>query len=159
MVRYVVEASKVIDGPADFVYNIIKDYHDGHPHMMPPDFFESMKVLRGTGVGEGTRIEANFKFYGQRSTLILDVSEPKPGRILQEIDTNAKNITHFIVDKLDDDDDDETCRVTFRTAVLKSLGVFAALDMWVTRKAMNIMYEAELKQLNKLVQERWQQKK
>jgi len=151
MVRFLVSASSIIQAPAEEVYNVLKDYNNEHAHIIPRKFFDGMRVLRGSGVGEGTRFEAHFKTFGQRTTLVMDVSEPEPGRILQEIDTQAVNITKFIVDPIVDND--SSCNVTIRTDVMKERGwVAGTIDMWIKRKIMTHMYEEELKTLNQHMQ-------
>ena len=149
MVRFLVSASLVIQAPATEVYNVLKDYNDGHPRIMPPKFFEGMRVLKGSGIGEGTRFEAHFKVYGQRETLIMDVTEPEPGRILQEIDTKAKNITQFVVDPIDKD----TCQVTIRTNVMKETGWLAGnVDRWIKQYILRHIYKEELKVIDQFMQ-------
>jgi hypothetical protein len=48
-----VSASAVINAPAKQVYTILADYHDGHPRILPQQYFSSLEVERG-GVGAGT---------------------------------------------------------------------------------------------------------
>ena len=116
---------------------------------MPRKYCDGLRVLKGSGVGENTRIEVRFNIFGQKETLIMDISEPEPGRVLQEIDTNAKNITQFIVDPLDEG----TCTVTLRTSVLSTLGFqpLAAVDMWMKKFVLRSMFEEELKILDQVM--------
>lgn len=152
MIRFCVEHSSIIDAPAKAVYQVLADYNHGHAQIMPPQFFEGMTVVKGTGVGEGTRIEARFRVYGQKETLLMDVSEPEPGRVLQEIDSKAVNITRFIVDPLGGQDQDK-CRVTLQTKVMKSQGMLAGLDMWLKRMVLTNLFVQELKLLNQYMQQ------
>lgn len=146
MVRFLVDFEKVINAPAKDVYAVLSDYNDGHPNIMPKRFCEGLRVLRGTGVGEGSRIEVRFNIYGQRETLIMDISEPEPGRILQEIDTKAINITRFIVDPIDE----SNCRVTIETSVMKQIGIPPGpyLDMLLKRMVLKQIFKEELNTLD-----------
>ena len=148
MVRFCVKHSSIIDAPAHDVYKVLADYHHGHAQIMPPQFFDGMTVLKGSGKGEGTRIEARFSVYGIKDTLIMDVSEPEPGRILQEIDSKALNITRFIVDPIES----RRCHVTIQTHVMKPRGIFPSVDMWFKRIIMTNLYVEELKMLNQYMQ-------
>ena len=146
MVRFTVEVDSIINASAADVYSVLADYNHGHPHIMPKEFCDGLEVKKGSGVGEKTRIEAHFNIYGQRDTLIMDVSEPEPGRVLQEIDTKAINITRFIVDPIDQ----ATSRVTIQTKVMKQTGVPPGpfLDMWLKRMVLKKIFTAELEALN-----------
>ena len=149
MIRFVVESCATINGSARDVYAILADYKHGHPRIMPRKYCDGLRVLKGSGVGENTRIEVRFNIFGQKETLVMDISEPEPGRVLQEIDTNAKNITQFIVDPLDEG----TCTVTLRTSVLSTLGFqpLAAVDMWMKKFVLRSMFEEELKILDQVM--------
>ncbi|CAB9499970.1 Polyketide cyclase / dehydrase and lipid transport [Seminavis robusta] len=149
MVRFCVESGSVINAPAKEVYDVLADYNKGHPRIMPPQFFDGMRVLKGSGVGEGTRIEARFNVYGNKETLLMDVSEPEKGRVLQEIDSKATNITRFIVDPIDDS---TTCNVTIQTKVMKMQGIGAGLDMWIKKIVLKKIYVEELKMLNQFME-------
>lgn len=146
MVRFTVETDSVIHAAAKDVYAVLADYNNGHPKIMPPQYCEGLNVLKGSGVGENSRIEAHFNIYGQRETLVMDVSEPEPGRILQEIDTKATNITRFIVDPIDQ----ATCRVTLQTKIMKQTGIppGPTLDMWLKSFVLKQIFTEELKLLN-----------
>jgi hypothetical protein len=100
--RYRIEDSLTIPVGADIVYNIISDYNQHHGNIIPPHLSGSIDVVRGSGVGSGTRIACTFRIFGQTGTLLMDVSEltgQDGTRIVQEIDSRAKNITQFIVNQ------------------------------------------------------------
>jgi hypothetical protein len=149
MVRFTVETEAVINARANEVYAVLADYHDGHPNIVPKSFCEGVKVIKGTGIGGNSRIECYFNILGQRETLFMDVSEPEPGRILQEIDSKAINITRFIVDPIDD----ATCSVTIQTKVMKQIGFppGPTIDMWLKKIMLKSMFKAELKLLNEFM--------
>src|SRR4028118_662792 len=80
-----VSASTIINAPATLVYNILADYRDGHPHILPKPFFKSLEVLEG-GIGEGTRIRFQTEAFGKTQTFNSVITEPDPGRWLVEHD-------------------------------------------------------------------------
>lgn len=101
MVRYGVTVQRLIDSSAHDVYDVLRDYRYNQ-FILPSHFFEDVKIIKGYGIGEGTRIQKVYRIpiLNRRYKMILDVTEPKPGRIIQEIDTNAYNIIQFIVDPI-----------------------------------------------------------
>ncbi|KAI2503096.1 polyketide cyclase / dehydrase [Fragilaria crotonensis] len=149
--RYRIEKTSLIHAPCDEVYNVIADYNQHHGNIIPPHLFGGIEVLKGTGVGSGTRIACTFRLLGQSSTLVMDVSElsgPRGARIIQEIDSCAKNITQFIVIPKSSD----SCIVTIRTDVMREIGwVAGKLDELFTRALLNDWYTKELEQLEKYV--------
>jgi hypothetical protein len=146
--RYRIEKSSLIHAPCDTVYNVIADYNQHHGNIIPPHLFGGIEVLKGNGVGSGTRIACTFRILGQSSTLVMDVSErtgPDGARIIQEIDTCARNITQFIVIPMSSD----SCVVTIRTDVMRAIGWMAgALDEFFTKALLNDWYTKELYQLD-----------
>lgn len=150
--RYRVEKSSLIHAPCNAVYNVIADYNVHHGNIIPPHIFGGIEVLKGTGVGSGTRIACKFRMLGQSSTLVMDVSELTTGeggvRIIQEIDSRAKNVTQFRVIPVSDD----SCMVTIRTDVMREIGWLAGtLDEVITRALLNDWYKKELLQLDSYV--------
>jgi hypothetical protein len=152
VLRFRVQESSLIEAPADLVYNLIADYKQHHGNIIPPAMFGGMKVVKGSGVGNGTRIACTFRILGKEDTLIMDVSELKGGngeRIIQEIDSKARNITQFIVEE----ESSDTCKVTICTDVMRQEGWIAgAIDQFVCTAIMKSWYKKELVQLNEYAQ-------
>jgi hypothetical protein len=71
---------------SDRVYNLIVDM-DEHRRILPKEF-ESLEVLAG-GKGEGTVFRLTMNVMGSRTTLVMNLTEPEPGRLVQEQDKNA----------------------------------------------------------------------
>jgi hypothetical protein len=94
---------------------------------------------------------APLRIFGQTGTLLMDVSEltgQNGTRIVQEIDSRAKNITQFIVKPISDD----SCEVTIRTDVMREQGwLTAAVDQMFTTILMKDWYRKELQQLSAYV--------
>ena len=55
MSTYLARESAVIEAPAERLYGIIADYHEGHPAILPARYFSDLTVVEG-GLGLGTVI-------------------------------------------------------------------------------------------------------
>jgi hypothetical protein len=88
-----------IEAPPARVYSIIADYHQHHPRIVPPPYFKSLQVEKG-GIGAGTRIVVTMRVMGTTVTVRHIVSEPEPGRVLVESDTDGYSVTTFTVDPI-----------------------------------------------------------
>src|SRR5512134_2276283 len=94
------EASAVIDAHPQEVYAILSDYRTGHPAILPSPYFTGLVVEKG-GQGAGTLAHTTMKVLGVRREYHLAVTEPEPGRVLQETDLAAGVTTKFTIDALD----------------------------------------------------------
>src|SRR5215471_3108859 len=95
MVQVRIAADSTVDAPAERVYGILADYEQHHPKILPPAFTE-FHVEEG-GVGEGTIIRFKVKTGGRTRVARQLVTEPLPGRILQEADISDSGVTLFTV--------------------------------------------------------------
>lgn len=114
------EVSATIGAPPVVVYGIIADYRTGHPRILPPRFFQDLRVVSG-GVGAGTRITFAMIAFGKRSQLDAEVSEPEPGRLLHEYYPATDMLTTFTVEP-----HGERSEVTITTQYTK-----AGLNGWI----------------------------
>lgn len=89
-----VSAQKTIGAPADTVYGYLADM-SVHPHFLP-DAFSDFTVESG-GVGAGTVTRFKVTAGGRTRDYRMEVSEPEPGRVLTESDTNSSLVTSFTV--------------------------------------------------------------
>jgi hypothetical protein len=80
-----ISAEGTLNAPSSTVYNIIADYHTGHPLIVPKPYFQRIEVESG-GVGAGTTMIVTMRVLGITSRLRHQVSEPEPGRVLVESD-------------------------------------------------------------------------
>jgi hypothetical protein len=92
-----VEAAALIDAPPRAVYALLADYRNGHPRILPRPPFEGLEVERG-GTGAGTRIRVPTRNMGIARVLVMDVTEPEPGRVLMETEPATGMVTTFTVD-------------------------------------------------------------
>lgn len=83
---YEVTVERRFHAPPERVYNLIVDMEE-HRRILPRPF-ESLEVLEG-GKGEGTVFRMTINVMGSRSSLVMTVSEPEPGRVVQEQDPSA----------------------------------------------------------------------
>ncbi len=92
--------SKVVDAPPAAVYDLLSDYRVGHPQILPKRYFQSLVVEQG-GKGAGTVVRVTMSVMGSKQTMLLTVTEPEPGRVLQEEDDAVGVRTHFTVTPVD----------------------------------------------------------
>lgn len=95
-----VAESKVIDAPPSAVYALLSDYRVGHPQILPKPYFQSLVVEEG-GKGAGTVVRVTMSVMGSKQTMRLTVTEPAPGRVLQEEDAAMGVTTWFTITPVD----------------------------------------------------------
>jgi len=146
-----VSTSAVINAPAKQVYAILADYHDGHPRILPRQYFPFLEVERG-GVGAGTVLRFQMRAPGMTRTFHADVTEPEPGRVLvesnrSETDPASKSVTTFTVDPVKGE---QQTQVTISTV----LSVSSWLEGLFTTMFLRWVYAQELRQIAALAEER-----
>lgn len=146
---FTVEASARVDAPAEVVYNIIADYRNGHPQILPRQYFEWLEVEQG-GRGEGTVIRFQMRVLGQTRVLRAVVTEPERGRVLVETDTGgAGPVTTFTVEP-----EESGSHVTFSTELTSAGGPLGVLERFVLRRILRRVFARELEQLGRVAVER-----
>jgi hypothetical protein len=139
---YTVSRTERIGAAADRVYDIIRDYHHGHPSILPRQF-SNMRVVEG-GVGAGTRIAFDVTVLGQKQHFVAVVTEPEPGRVLVEKNLEpTESVTTFIVEPAD-----AGAEVTIRTELSQRPGLAGRIERYMTAKVLQSMYATELKKLS-----------
>lgn len=132
-----ITVSAFIEAPAERIYAILADYHEGHPHILPRPYFSDLEVEAG-GVGEGTRIRFQMHVMGVTRMLRAEITEPEPGRVLVEtLDTGA--VTTFTVRP-----DEEGTQVTFSTTLPVRGGVAGWVERLLTPMLLRRIYTREL---------------
>jgi hypothetical protein len=140
MSTYQVEETTVINAPAEHIFGIISDYHEGHPAILPSRYFTEMQVIQG-GQGNGTVALIKMNVLGTKVLYQLKVTEPEPGRVLREEDSSAGVVTTFTVDPLNGGDQS---KVTIRTVAQTSPGVRGWLEQLMTPAITRRIYREEL---------------
>jgi hypothetical protein len=135
-----VEVSRVIDAPPAVIYAIIADYRNSHPRILPKPEFAEMVVEQG-GTGAGTVIRVTMQVMGSRQTSRLTVSEPEPGRVIQEEDAGL--VTTFTVTPLEDG---RRSQVTIATAWRKP-GLVGVIERLINPLVARGLYRRELELL------------
>ncbi len=142
MSRIRVEAAATVAAPASDVYSVLADYHDGHPHILPPEHFRDLVVEEG-GVGEGTVIRFVSMGGGIQRHYRMAVTEPEPGRVLVERDIASSMATTFTVTP----EGDESARVRIATEWDPSPGMKGLFERLAYPPAMRAIYRKELSRL------------
>jgi hypothetical protein len=142
----IVTASAVapVPGAAQKIYDVIADYTHHHQQILPRAYFRTMVVEAG-GVGAGTVIQVEMEVYGNRSSLRMAVSEPEPGRVIQESDLDSSMVTTFTIEPTGT----EQATVTIFSQWERPSGLKSWLEhhvrAWITQR----IYREELAQLSR----------
>src|SRR5258708_38559423 len=86
--------SHIIDARPEQVYAVLSDSRVGHPAILPKPYFTELIVEKG-GRGAGTIVRGSVKLLGKEFPFHQLVSEPEPGRVLLETDTETGQWTRF----------------------------------------------------------------
>jgi hypothetical protein len=136
----------VISASPKACYDIIADYRQGHPRIVPPKYFGPIVVERG-GVGAGTRISFSVTLLGKTVAVTSEIAEPVPGRVLTETIEETGALTTFTVV----DDGRGNARVTIETRTPRASGLRGIVERWVTRRFFPAIYREELGRLAEVV--------
>ncbi|HEX7058206.1 MAG TPA: SRPBCC family protein, partial [Bacilli bacterium] len=123
------------------VYNLIIDMEE-HRRILPRQF-ASLDVLEG-GKGAGTVFRLTMKVMGSRSSLIMTLSEPEPGRIVQEQDQSAGVTTIW---KLIPESGDG-CILRLTSQFPKKPGFAGWAERHVTSSLLRSIYNRELQNMD-----------
>jgi Polyketide cyclase / dehydrase and lipid transport len=133
-----IQSSARIAAPASRVYDLIADYHTGHPSILPPQYFQALTVEAG-GKGAGTRIRFTMIALGTRRECRVRISEPEPGRVLLEVDEDTGTKTRFLVEPVGPDQ----AQVTFETSY-PARGLRGWIEALLVPRYLRKVYAAEL---------------
>ncbi|HSG17280.1 MAG TPA: SRPBCC family protein [Anaerolineae bacterium] len=142
MSTYLAQESAIIEAPAERIYGVIADYHEGHPAILPSRYFTDLKVVEG-GQGEGTLIRAQMNVFGSKALYNLRVTKAVPGRLLVEEDEAAGVVTTFRLEPLDDG----RTRVTITTGARTSTGLRGMVERVLNPAVTRRIYREELELL------------
>lgn len=138
------EESLIIDARPEDIYAVLRDYHVGHPAIVPKPYFEKVVIVGGSGTGAGTVIDVFMNVMGQKIVYRETVSEPEPGRVLIEADENMGVTSTFTVDPVDGG---QRARVTIRSDWRRSAGVKGFMEALINPKMGRTIFKKELAQL------------
>jgi uncharacterized protein YndB with AHSA1/START domain len=147
------EASAPIQAQPEVVWDILTDYRNGHPNILPPKAFSDFRVVEG-GRGAGTVMTFKFHVAGATRAVRHVVSAPDPGRTLVEGEPDGSSVTTFTLTPLDDG---QRTQVHISTIQRGQGGLRGAIERLLTpllAPAMQRIYQDELARLDALAQ-RW----
>lgn len=143
MAQQTFSASALIPASTQTVYQLIADYRNGHPRILPKPYFVNLDVEQG-GYGEGTVINFQMKVMGQIQSFHSTITEPTPGKVLVETDANTGARTTFTVEPRQDG---KQSFVTIATTVNVPDGLTGKIRGWLTAQLLRPIYVKELDQL------------
>jgi hypothetical protein len=149
MARHGISASALISAPARKIYDLIADYRNGHPRILPKPYFTSLHVEEG-GYGAGTVINFQMQIMGRAQSFHSRITEPEPGRILVETDKNTGAVTTFSVEPRSEG---QEAFVTITTTTTVPDGFMGRIQGWLTARILRPIYEKELEQLAAVAKE------
>ncbi|HEX6038294.1 SRPBCC family protein [Longimicrobium sp.] len=147
MAEIIISETAVMQAAPEIVYGIFADYHEAHPGVLPRPHFGTLVVERG-GTGEGTRFTIDIRQGMGRRTYRMDVTEPRPGRLLVETDLDSDLTTTFAVEP-----DGGGSRVTITTRFTQGRLGGWLMKTFGPRLAAPI-YREELRNVERLARQR-----
>ena len=130
-------AQRTIPAPAAAVYDLLSDYRNGHPRILPRAF-SNFSVLQG-GVGAGTIIRFTLNVGGRPQDVEARVDEPEPGRVLTETYPHKGAVTRFTVVPAGSQG-----RLQIETTWKPSSGIAGLIERLVAPRLFRKLYAEEL---------------
>jgi hypothetical protein len=141
------EASALIDASPAAIHAIIADYRVGHPAILPKPYFTELTVEKG-GFGAGTVIHVGMKVWGRSLHFHQSVSEPEPGRTLDETDMDTGQFTRFTFEPVNGR---TQTRVTIASEFPVKAGIMGWLEKMTQPSVARRLYQQELRNLAEYV--------
>ena len=141
--RYQVTRTAHVNAPPSRIYDILSDYHHGHPRILPPQF-RNLVVEQG-GRGAGTQISFQMKAFGRTLSFRHEVLEPEPGRVLIEKDRDNDSKTTFTIDPAQGGS-----RVTITSDLVSRPGLAGKIERFLSKRFLQGVYDEEIKKLDAL---------
>lgn len=142
------DASAVIQAQPDEVYAVLADYRNEHIHVLPEEYFSDLRVEAG-GTGAGTVFRVCTHVMGTQREFHMQVSEPEPGRILQETDLPTGLVTRFVLDPAQGG---QYTRLTISSDWESSRGLAGWMDRLFTPRIMRQIYTKQLAKVDAYLQ-------
>ena len=145
MIPQIPTATKILNAPADVIYNILADYRTMHWLILPKQYYLSLDVEEG-GIGVGTIVNFEMSILGETQSFRSLVTEPEPGRRLVETDLESQTPTLFYVLPITNG---EQTRVTISTELKGK----SPVEGWIASMILQKIYREELELLAQVVEE------
>lgn len=148
MAQVTISASAVIHAAPTAAYGVLIDYREGHPGILPrPPFGELVVESGGTGAGTVFRVQTREGM--KMKTYRMAVTEPQPGRLLMESDTESDLVSTFLVQPVDGG----RSRVTITTRYTRG-GLQGALERLLLPVLAGPIYRKEIANLEQAARRR-----
>lgn len=138
-----VAVDQIINARAEQLYAIVRDYHVGHPAIVPKAYFTALTVEKG-GVGEGTVVISEGKVMGTKFRYRHVVTEPQPGHLLVETDSYTGQWSSFTFDPVNGG---AQTRVTITAEYPLSAGFKGFMEKLINPLVSRRMFKEELDNL------------
>ena len=138
---YEVSVERRFQATPERVYNLIIDMEE-HRRILPKQF-ESLDVLEG-GRGAGTVFRLTMNVMGSRTSLVMTLSEPEPGRIVLEQDPAAGITTIWKLTSLPGDG----CMLRLTSQFPRKPGFAGWVERFATASMIRSIYKRELENMN-----------
>lgn len=99
MAEVMATVERMLDAPADQVYRSIVDYRNQHGTWLPPAY-SNYRVTDG-GMGDGTAFSYHLNTGRRERDYHMRVTEPVPGRVVREADTDSSLTNVWTVEPRD----------------------------------------------------------
>ncbi len=141
MGRIRISAEGAVAAPPEQTYRYLADMREHHPKFLSPAFSEF--VVESGGVGAGTVVRFKVTAGGRSRDYRMEVSEPEPGRVIRETDTNSSLVTTFTVTA-----EGPGSRVEIATEWEGAGGIGGVFERKFAPKVMRGIYADELARLD-----------
>jgi hypothetical protein len=136
-----------IGASAGRVYDILADYREGHPRILPSPFRNFVVEQGGRGAGTLTRFDV--RAFGRTQSFRHEVLEPEPGRVLVERDCDLDSCTTFTVEPSGGES-----TVTIRTELTSRPGLAGMIERFLSTRFLVRLYREELEKLDRIARQR-----
>lgn len=136
------EVSAVIPVSPQVVYDILRDYAEAHPAILPKPWFGALTVHQG-GRGAGTVFSFSMNLLGKRMHYHMEVTEPSPMRLVESDHEKGIRTSFAVVSE------GFGARVTIRTDWQSAESVAGWLERISTAPLLRQIYRQQLALLEK----------
>lgn len=145
------EAEATVRARPEVVWDILTDYINGHPRILPPAFSDF--AVETGGRGAGTVMRFTFSGVGPARHFHQVVSEPQPSRVLVEADIDGPARSTFTLTPVDGGQQTRLHIATDQTTESGFTGAMARLLASLLAPSMRRIYLDEIARLDALAQE------
>lgn len=149
MSRVHLEAEETLAARPEVIWDILADYREGHPSILPK-VFSPLEIEEG-GYGAGTVMRFSTRVGGTTRNFHQKVSSPEPGRVLVETSTDGSGETTFTLTPVDGG---QRTNVRIATELEVHGGLVGALERAMIPRLLTPIYREELGNLERVAQGR-----